>query len=193
MPVGASAHYGAGRGNLQATPYTQAPQVTDITELLMKLRPQQEGPVGENVAIRQPVAAVQRAAFGSNGGRSPFEEEQLKALRLQNRDAANKIRAKSKGAPTKELFGFNLHGRVMDDPEKLSGYQREIFLPQGSQQVGGFPESGARLSPDLPQVDEGLDEGSMFRRAALGSALQQSNAGAQLRGLQMPNSAYGRR
>lgn len=195
MAIGASASYGGGKGELRATPYTQAPQVNDISELLAKLRPQQDeaGPAFSQRIGPYPTAGTQRAAFGSNGGRNAIEQEQLKALQLQNRDAAQRIRAKSRSAPTKELFGFNMHGRVMEDPEKLTGYEREFLLPQNSSQVGGFPQSGASLSPEMPMLDEAPDEGSTFRRAALGDALRQSNAGAQLRGLSMPNQAYGRR
>lgn len=194
MPVGATSSYSEGQGSLTAVPYAQATGIRDITGLLKKLRPQAEQPVYE---APQMTAGVQnRAVFGSNGGRSALETEQLKQAKLQTREMANKLRARSQAAPTKELFGFGMHGRVLEDPEKLNAYQREIYLPQGAQQVGGMPQSGASLSPDMPGVEQAPDEGGMFRRASLADALRQSNAefsaGQQRRGLMMPSSAYGR-
>lgn len=80
-------------------------------------------------------------------GRIAAEREGLRAQQAQ-------AQAMYQPAPTKMQWGFNMMpGRVMGDPHMMSGAQRQMFLPQASQEVFlGGPNIGKKLA-DQQAVD----------------------------------------
>lgn len=170
--IGARSNYGGGKGGLTANPYQTDTRVDDVRGF---------GGFGTNRPVAP--ARVQQRALLSNDNKStvlggPDLDDKLKELTLRQARAAAEVaeakaRAMTMGAPTKELHGFNLAGRVMDDPENLTGAQREVFLPDNATIVdAGSSGPTAHLSPDAPAKPEATDPGSAMRTWLQMQALQ---------------------
>lgn len=86
-------------------------------------------------AGRQPHGAAS-SGFGSSSasGRPGTVQQQMQQLAL--RDAGNQIQAKERAAPLRMVQGPGIVPGYTTDVDAMNGYQRENYLPQGSQQVG---------------------------------------------------------
>ena len=158
---GATSSYGGGQGSLTASPWQRDTRIDDVRSFggFGTNRPR---PIG--TARNQTLALAPRQALSGPDPSKALERAAVRQAQAAADIAEAKARAMTTAAPTKQLHGFNMAGRIMDDPENLTGAQREVFLPDDSRIVdSGSDGPTAHLSPDAPGAPQQPDDGYAMR------------------------------
>ncbi len=193
MPdYGATSSFSGGQSGLNARPYGQDTSIEDIRKYLTL--PTDRRPAGPGRGSMAPSPHVTtRQQLEALGGGAPKNDPQTRIMRAQADMAEAQARAATMSGPVKMLHGAQIGMGYIPDEDRMSGAERQAYLPQSAQAAGTLGPSRASLMPEAAApADDTPDSGAVFRAALLGNALQESNAAYSARQQQQAmNPGYG--
>ncbi len=113
----------------------------------------------------------------------PAAEHMASGLDMAREEAEiAKLHAMSDPSPMKYTYPLGSAGFLTQDTDAMSGAQRQAYLPQNSQQIGGFGPGAASTLPDQgPQLGAETNAGPQLDTEALRMLQAQALLGGERR------------